>query len=109
MPIVQLLITLLPTILSLIHTTEATSPGPGTGAQKQQSVLDALRAILRGFPALNSKVEPFLTLIPPIINVYVMLSNIFGWSPKVAQLAQTLGSDIQAPAPVEDAVVRPVP
>lgn len=99
MPIIQLLVSLLPTLFGLVHTAEASAPAAGSGAAKQAGVFDALRLILAQFPALDAKVEPFLAVVKPIITVYVALSNVFGWNPAVAQLAAQLAADAPAVAP----------
>lgn len=100
----QLLISLLPSLISLIHVQEAVQPAPGHGAEKQQNVLDLLKAALETIlPTQAPQIEAILSAVVPLIKMVVAISNAFGWNTKLLQQAATLVVPVQPPAPVVDA------
>lgn len=102
----QLLISLLPSLISLIHVAEVQNPAPGNGAAKQQSVLDMFKAILEAvLPDQAPKIEAVLAAVQPLIAVVVSISNAFGWNSKLLQQAAVRVVPTQAPAPVEEIAV----
>lgn len=99
----QLLVSLLPSLISLIHVAEVSNPALGNGAAKQQSVLDMFKVILETvLPDQAPKIEAVLAAVQPLIAVVVAISNAFGWNSKLLQQAAVLVLPKQMPAPVID-------
>lgn len=100
-----LLVALLPSLISFIHVAEVQSPEPGTGAQKQQSVLGMLKLALETIlPTQAAKIEAVLEAVKPLITMVVAISNAFGWNNALLQQAAVLvnATPQQPPAPVVD-------
>lgn len=108
MPLLTLLVQLIPSLISLSHVAEAAHPDAGQGAAKMDFITQILTAVCSEIPSLAPQAAAIIAITKAVISIYVKLSNIFGWSPKVAQIAAELSGDTQAPAPVEDATPTPV-
>lgn len=97
----QLVISLLPTLVSLIHTVEGQNLAPGNGPAKQQSVLDLLKALLEAIiPQEAVKIEAILNTVSTLIPMIVQVLNVFGWNSTLLQQAAVILSPTQPPAPV---------
>lgn len=98
MGIFQILFTVLPNIIQLVHLAEALFAKPGSGPTKLDFVTGTLSTVLGNVPAAAGQIEQIVEASKPLIGTVVSISNALGWHPSVMESAAKFAAQPSSPS-----------
>jgi hypothetical protein len=103
--VIQLILLLVPQIISFIKAAEAAFPGAGAGKQKLDAVTDAVSSVVAAIPEVESHAQAIKSAVAPHVNALVAVFNALGIFKKSTAAARPTAApaSTQASPPAPDA------